>query len=742
MINKISRNWILLSFFLGTTFCLNVSSMENFDEICNSNEYHQHVEAEKVKLIRIEFLKYKKWSKNLLRSITDKKHRDISDKFKKRFKANLFVDFENGLICEFKAKIRISGDHRDHLDFVPSLDVELINGHINNVTNFKLFIPKTRFGNNEIITTSIMKELGFLSPDTYFVKADVNNQKVQYIFQEKIVKEFIESNNLREGPIFEGDERFIFNAGLPFGLARQSNEKWIVGGKSSLEISKNAIGKINKVYLESLLGEQYFKNRNGSFFKVENLSNFENFIIEAQSFSAILFALEATHALRPHNRKFYYDPLYKSYRPIYYDGMSKILDTYRRSAQSLLDNEKLNYDEFIGSRYAFLSLNKINRDSLRERIKDAGLLISLPELNKIIDSVLSRLNLMSKQNSERQINDHKLYFSINSDFENKGLRKGLKLAFSSKSLDSIEVCNFELTTCTEKKLSLEDYAKVISGKYVDPDDKQYIFIGNKYDYLYNDLEKVEFENEIFLDKTTISVIGNLDVEIDEENKYIKFKQQDANSKVLIFGGNIKDWDVMFMGSSENYELKEQRFDRNLLTGCLTFLDIEVSGIKIDLTDSYCEDGVNFIRSEGTVKKLSIMNSSSDAIDADFSYLLLENVNVQNAGNDCLDLSSGEYRIEKAVLKKCSDKGISIGEKSRLYIQKAIISEANMGVASKDSSIAEIKNMTATDVNTCFSAYRKKQEFWGGKILTYEHNCNDQDFHVEKGSSIKRVLDEF
>ena len=150
MINKISRNWILLSFFLGSSFCLNISSMENFGEICNSNEYHQHVEAEKVKLIRIEFLKYKKWSKNLLRSITDKKHRDISDKFKKRFKANLFVNFENGLICEFKAKIRISGDHRDHLDFVPSLDVELINGHINNVTSFKLFIPKTRFGNNEI----------------------------------------------------------------------------------------------------------------------------------------------------------------------------------------------------------------------------------------------------------------------------------------------------------------------------------------------------------------------------------------------------------------------------------------------------------------------------------------------------------------------------------------------------------------------------------------------------------------
>ena len=742
MLKKIPRNWILLFLFMGTTFCPAINSNENFDEACNSSEYHQHVEARKVKLIRIEFLKYKKWSKNLLRSITDKNNRDISDKFKKRFKANLFVDFENGLICEFKARIRISGDHRDHLDFVPSLDVELINGHINNVTSFKLFIPRTRYGNNEIFVTSIMKELGFLSPDSYFVKADVNNQKVQYIFQEKIVKEFIESNNLREGPIFEGDERFIFNAGLPFGLARQSNEKWIVGGKSSLEISKNAIGKINKVYLESLLGEQYFKNRNGSFFEAETLSNFKHFLAEAQSFSAILFALEATHALRPHNRKFYYDPFYRTYRPIYYDGMSKILDTYRRSPQSLLDNEKLNYDEIIGSRYAFLSLNKLDRESLRERIKDAGLLISLPELNRIIDSLLNRLNLMSKLNSERQINDYKLYFSINSGFENKGLKKGLKLAFSSKNLNSIEVCNFELTICTYKKLSLEDYAKIISGKYIDPDDKQYIFIGNKDIYLNKDLKNVEIKNQILVDKTTVSLIGNLDVEIDQENKYISFKQHDANSKVVFFGGNITDWDVTFQGSDKNYTFKEQRFDRNLLTGCLTFVDIEVSDINIDLSDSHCEDGVNFIRSVGTVNKLSIINSSSDAIDADFSYLVLESVNVQNAGNDCLDLSSGEYRIDKAVLMRCSDKGISIGEKSRLYIEKAIISEAQMGVASKDSSTADIKNMIATNVNTCFSAYRKKQEFWGGEIITYEHNCTPQEFYVEKGSSIQRVIDEF
>ena len=38
----------------------------------------------------------------------------------------MIVDFDNRLSCYFEARIRINGDHRDHLDFAPSLDIELI----------------------------------------------------------------------------------------------------------------------------------------------------------------------------------------------------------------------------------------------------------------------------------------------------------------------------------------------------------------------------------------------------------------------------------------------------------------------------------------------------------------------------------------------------------------------------------------------------------------------------------------
>ena len=126
-------------FILLLPFSSIASDNVNFNEQCNFNDFDKFVEPKQVKSINIDTHKYRKWTKNLLRAITDKNARDISQKYKKRFDATMIVDFDNRLSCYFEARIRINGDHRDHLDFSPSLDIELINGNINNVTEFKLF---------------------------------------------------------------------------------------------------------------------------------------------------------------------------------------------------------------------------------------------------------------------------------------------------------------------------------------------------------------------------------------------------------------------------------------------------------------------------------------------------------------------------------------------------------------------------------------------------------------------------
>ena len=63
--------------------------------------------------------------------------------------------------------------------------------------HFKLLLPQSREGGgNEIFVSSILKEVGFLSPTTFMVKSKINGHNIDYIFQEELNKEFLEISNL------------------------------------------------------------------------------------------------------------------------------------------------------------------------------------------------------------------------------------------------------------------------------------------------------------------------------------------------------------------------------------------------------------------------------------------------------------------------------------------------------------------------------------------------------------------
>ena len=109
------------------------------------------------------------------------------------------------------ALVRQSGDWKDHIKFskgqlIQSLDVKLKKGNIINATRFKLFIPETKNGKNEILATLLLRHSGFLAPETFEVKTVVNGVEAIMLFQEKAKKELLERNFRREGPIYEGDE--------------------------------------------------------------------------------------------------------------------------------------------------------------------------------------------------------------------------------------------------------------------------------------------------------------------------------------------------------------------------------------------------------------------------------------------------------------------------------------------------------------------------------------------------------
>ena len=66
---------------------------------------------------------------------------------------------------------------------------------------FKLLIPETREHYNEILGTIILRKFGFLVPETFETNLVLNGSTSKIIFQEDTVKEFLERNHKREGPI-------------------------------------------------------------------------------------------------------------------------------------------------------------------------------------------------------------------------------------------------------------------------------------------------------------------------------------------------------------------------------------------------------------------------------------------------------------------------------------------------------------------------------------------------------------
>jgi len=328
------------SFFLLFT-AVYVSSA-NGDCDFRSGQYIQKLQnPEHITKITIKVPKSAKYAKNFLKILTSETE-NIPPVLKQRFKANLTVNYSFGT-CVFEAVVRQNGDWKDHIVLlkgkaVRSLDVKLRAGNIVSTTHFKLLIPRTRNGVNEVLATQIFKRLGFITPETFVVTTEVNGTSSPMLFQEASNKELVEKNLRRESALFEGDEELLWsyanydNFGLePLALSRVTNRKWFTKGRSSQAITLSSYSRLQFAYLEYVTGA---RNLNNSLIVSPNQDNTPIF----SEYMFALLAMNGSHALRPQNRKFYFNPITTYFEPIYYDGMPIFLSLRGVHMGSSLDS--------------------------------------------------------------------------------------------------------------------------------------------------------------------------------------------------------------------------------------------------------------------------------------------------------------------------------------------------------------------------------------------------------------------
>ena len=749
--------------YLSSNDDLNKNNKEPFCFDKNGNKFIGSLQGSIVKKIEIDIDQYRKWIINSTKIITSR-GRFIDSKYKKRFSASLNVKYNNNVNCYLKGRIRHSGDAKDHIklfnnSIIQSLDINLKSGHIQGVTKFKLYIPGVRgIEEDEIIQTLILKKLNYISPRTKKINVKVNELNLVMMFQEKAAKEMLENNNRREGPILEADQKFFFklvsnipdnqlsnwSVGTPILrsksakaiLSKQTNAKIIQKSENYLNMSLNSINNLNSIFL-------YYSNRfddkkNNFYFFDYDLDNallgfFEpEKILKLDIYNLLMQATNSHHALSASNRKFYWNSIEGYFEPINYDSNPFIEATAPTTTSTSI--------RFPVSKYypkAFLVLQEelMNLDitDLKNKMFFSGYDLNINQIQKKINKIILNLELIKKGYSKisKKLEKHNNYKPIdgllnqfNSSLEE--IDPAVLLVKEGSNKKNFKICKIYFRDCENWNYDKDILEELLNGS-LKKNNRTYQFTGK--DLNFDNFKHLNSLNKKKINNSKIYYDNDIAIELNSSETILKIKQNKIGSRAYLIGGSLENIQIEFegLGKSEanNKEITSKfPIDINGLTGCLSLVNLKLKNISIKSNNSNCEDSVNLINVNGGINTIKIVNSYMDGLDIDFSNLSIDEIDISDSSNDCLDFSYGVYYLKKANLSKCGDKGLSLGEKSFLKLEDVYVNNADIGIASKDSSIAKLENVSIGEVKICVSSYNKKQEFDGGSAYIKNLSCKN------------------
>ncbi len=199
----------------------------------------------------------------------------------------------------------------------------------------------------------------------------------------------------------------------------------------------------------------------------------------------------------------------------------------------------------------------------------------------------------------------------------------------------------------------------------------------------------------------------------EEGNPVEFFSSDRNSQ-----------GVHVLQVLERSELKHTRFFQlgSINRGgwqtpsAVTFYEADVNFIDCTFESNVnCDDALNVVRSDFLAENCRFINTFADAFDSDFCTGKVLNCEFRNTGNDAIDFSGSQVFISGCNMFEISDKAISGGENSQLTVENCKVDKATIGVAAKDLSHLELKNVEIRKTVYAFAAFVKKPEYGSATI---------------------------
>ncbi|MCB9281360.1 MAG: CotH kinase family protein [Lewinellaceae bacterium] len=159
-----------------------------------------------------------------------------------------------------------------------------------------------------------------------------------------------------------------------------------------------------------------------------------------------------------------------------------------------------------------------------------------------------------------------------------------------------------------------------------------------------------------------------------------------------------------------------------LTGAVTFYASAVKLSDCTFRKNHCEDALNIVRSEFDMESCHFSDTAGDGFDTDFCRGEIRRSAFVHTGNDGMDFSGSVIVVRNCLLESNGDKGISVGEESDVHVFDTEFAHDPIAIASKDLSMAYVSNVTLSDCDQGFAAYRKKPEFGGADLIVESYKA--------------------
>ena len=302
-----------------------------------------------------------------------------------------------------------------------------------------------------------------------------------------------------------------------------------------------------------------------------------------------------------------------------------------------------------------------------------------------------------------------------SDFENK-IKKSFKNSLSKKNIipKIKKTSNMILNNFSYNKVSMHPWnlkkPKILNELVLGPGEiqlnKNLISLPNQQIKILPGTTLLMFKDVSIISQGKLILKGDKD-------KPIIIKSLDPSRPWGVIGaiGKFSDGSVLencqISGGSKSYLLNI------FFTGMISFNWSD--RLKINncyFANNYSGDDTLRVINSNKVElnKIFFENCFGDCLDFDYVKGKLNNIKIYNSGNDGLDFMGSVSDLKNIKIEKFTDKGISVGEKSKLKIANTLLVNGNIGIAVKDDSIVELNDSEIKNNNFGIDIYKKNWRF--------------------------------